>query len=188
MHLELIAVNVLASDCRETFSEPMRPERGEASVVAPLRREISGPQMKYIIQYCAARKPPQVPSREWTIVGNVSRRNLFHPMRLLSSLSCSMGAGSGFRAPQFVRMKSISYPGGAILASRKYGTHKIPDGETLCMLKYASVRFRSKQMRVAYRPALSRGWFADLTDPEGEKFYLTAREEAAIVWTNPRGW
>jgi hypothetical protein len=53
------------------------------------------------------------------------------------------------------------------------------------MLKYASVRFRGTQMRVAYRlnksdsPG-SEWWFADLTDPEGEQLYVTAREEAAI--------
>jgi hypothetical protein len=56
------------------------------------------------------------------------------------------------------------------------------------MLKYASVRFRGRQMRVAYRlpPSDSPGseirwWFADLTDQEGEQLYVTAREEAAIL-------
>jgi len=55
------------------------------------------------------------------------------------------------------------------------------------MLKYASVRFRGKQMRVAYRPGPSDSpgsvewWFADLTDQEGEHLYVTAREEAAIL-------
>jgi hypothetical protein len=55
------------------------------------------------------------------------------------------------------------------------------------MLKYASVRFRGKQMRVAYRPPPSDSpgsvewWFADLTDQEGEQLYITAREEAAIL-------
>ena len=55
------------------------------------------------------------------------------------------------------------------------------------MLKYASVRFRGKQMRVAYKPDPSDSpssvewWFADLTDQEGEQLYVTAREEAAIL-------
>jgi hypothetical protein len=54
-------------------------------------------------------------------------------------------------------------------------------------LKYASVRFRGKQMRVAYKPSPSDSpgsvelWFADLTDHEGEQLYVTAREEAAIL-------
>jgi hypothetical protein len=46
------------------------------------------------------------------------------------------------------------------------------------MLKYASVRFRGRQMRVAYRPGPSDSpgseiewWFADLTDQEGEQLY-----------------
>jgi hypothetical protein len=52
------------------------------------------------------------------------------------------------------------------------------------MLKYASVRFRDKQMRVAHRPSPSdsRGsveqWL-DLIGQEGEQLYVTAREEAA---------
>ena len=56
------------------------------------------------------------------------------------------------------------------------------------MLKYASVRFRGRQMRVAYRLAASDSpgsgiewWFADLTDQEGEELYVTAREEATIL-------
>ena len=56
------------------------------------------------------------------------------------------------------------------------------------MLKYASVRFRGRQMRVAYTPNKSESsrseiewWFADLTKQEGERLRVTAREEAAIV-------
>ena len=56
------------------------------------------------------------------------------------------------------------------------------------MLKYASVRFRGRQMRVAYRPGPSGSpgseiewWFADLTDQEVEQLYVTTREEAAIL-------
>jgi len=56
------------------------------------------------------------------------------------------------------------------------------------MLKYTSVRFRGRQMRVAYRLAPSDNlgseiewWFADLTDQEGEQLYVTAREVAAIL-------
>jgi hypothetical protein len=61
------------------------------------------------------------------------------------------------------------------------------------MPKYAMVRFRGEQMRVAYRPspsALSCGpspsaevewWFADLTAQEADQLYVTPREEAAIL-------
>jgi hypothetical protein len=56
------------------------------------------------------------------------------------------------------------------------------------MLKYASVRFRGTQLRVAYRLNKSDSprseiewWFADLSDQESEQLYVTAREEAAIV-------
>jgi hypothetical protein len=56
------------------------------------------------------------------------------------------------------------------------------------MLKYASIRFRGTQMRVAYSLNKSNSpgseiewWFADLTDQEGQQLYVTAREEAAIL-------
>ena len=59
------------------------------------------------------------------------------------------------------------------------------------MPKYAMVRFRGRQMRVAYKPSFSAfasspnaeldWWFADLTAQEGEQLYVTPREEVAIL-------
>jgi hypothetical protein len=59
------------------------------------------------------------------------------------------------------------------------------------MPKYAMVRFRGKEMRVAYQPsfsALARGpnaeldwWFDDLTTQEREQLYVTPREEVSIL-------
>jgi hypothetical protein len=83
------------------------------------------------------------------------------------------------------RMKSFCHLGRAILASGYSRGH-------CCMLKYTMVRFRGRQLRVAYTRSpgdlcrLSPGsevgwWFADLSDQEARQLYVTAREEVAIL-------
>ena len=59
------------------------------------------------------------------------------------------------------------------------------------MPKYAMVRFRGKEIRVAYQPSFSAfasspnaeldWWFAGLTAQEGERLYVTPREEVSIL-------
>jgi hypothetical protein len=109
-------------------------------------------------------------------------------MSLPSLPSGSTVAASGFGAPQFVQMKFILPPPLRHIRVRKNSeTDLLGDGRRWGMLKYANVRLRGRQMRVAYRSNKgdSSGseiewWFADLTDQEREQLCVTAREESAI--------
>jgi hypothetical protein len=134
-----------------------------------------------------AATPAESPCRERTVVDNYHEET-HHLMRLLNSSSRSIIAASTpcptirpneinfLPQPRHTRVQKIR----KLIESRGWGT--------LCMLKYASVRFRGRQMRVAYRPGPSDSpgleiewWFADLTDQEVEQLYVTTREEAAIL-------
>ena len=95
---------------------PMRPERWRRrTVVASLLREISG-----LYNAAQLEKGPNAPPRA-DDHRQLSPQYPVSSHEVTDSLSCSVSAGSGFRTSQFVRMKSNSYPGGAILASRKFG-------------------------------------------------------------------
>jgi hypothetical protein len=86
----------------------------------------------------------------------MSPRNLFDLIRLLSSFELLNDRWQ--RVPcSKIRSNEINFP-------PRQGHTRVPkirkfiktrEGEALCMLKYASVRFRDKQIRVAYKPGPS---------------------------------
>jgi hypothetical protein len=100
-----------------------------------------------------------------------------------------MIAGSGFRRST-IRPNEINFlprRGHSHVPKIRQLIKDSGNGKTLRIVKYASVRFRGKQMPVADRPGpvTSPGsverWFADLTDRESEQLCVTSREEAAIL-------
>jgi hypothetical protein len=148
----------------------MRPERGKASVVVPPLCEINGTSTK-VYNSCAAKKATLSPLLQAEDLRQLSPRNLFDLMRLLSSFELLNDRWQRVPCPK-IRSNEINFlprPGHTRVPKiRKL--IKSREGETLCMLKYASVRFRDKQIRVAYKlgpsgsPSSVEWWFTDLAD------------------------
>ena len=133
----------------------MRPERGKASVVAPPLCEISGTSTK-VYSSCAARKATLNPLPQAEDCRQLSPRNLFDLMRLPSSFELLNDRWQRVPCPK-IRSNEINFlpRQGHTRVSKIRKFIKSREGEALCMLKHASVRFRDKQIRVAYKPGPS---------------------------------